>query len=71
MNSEAGANASSERSPLHERGLDPVIEAYKQHIDRTLLRENLHKTPEQRVRTLMALQRLAAEARRAGRSAGK
>jgi hypothetical protein len=47
---------------------DPVIEAYKQHVDRTLLRGNLRKTPEERVRALMALQRLAEEARRAGRS---
>jgi hypothetical protein len=45
---------------------DPVIEAYKKDIDRTLLRENLRKTPEQRVRGLQALSRLATEARRAG-----
>jgi hypothetical protein len=48
---------------------DPVIEAYKKDIDRSLLRENLRKTPEERVRALMALQRLAEEARRAGREA--
>jgi len=24
---------------------DPVVEAYKRHVDRTLLRENLRKTP--------------------------
>jgi hypothetical protein len=47
---------------------DPVVEAYKRDIDRTLLRENLRRTPEQRVRALMALQQLAAEARRAGRA---
>ena len=45
---------------------DPVIEAYKQHLDRTLLRENLHKSVADRVASLIALQRLAAEARRAG-----
>jgi transcriptional regulator with XRE-family HTH domain len=45
---------------------DPLIAAYKQDIDRTLLRENLRKTPEQRVRALQALARLATEARRAG-----
>jgi hypothetical protein len=44
---------------------DPVVEAYKKDIDRSLLRENLRKTPEERVRALMALQELAAEARRA------
>jgi hypothetical protein len=45
---------------------DPVIEAYKRDVDRTLLRENLRKSPEQRVRDLMRLQRLAEEARSAG-----
>jgi len=46
---------------------DPVVEAYKRDVDRTLLRENLRKTPEERVLALMSLQRLAEEARRAGR----
>lgn len=50
---------------------DPVVEAYKRDVDRTLLRENLRKTPEERVRALMALQRLADEARRAGRAASE
>ncbi len=49
-------------------GADPVVEAYKRHIDRTLLRENLRKTVEERVAALMELNRLAEEARRAGRS---
>ncbi|HEX9691967.1 MAG TPA: hypothetical protein VGA22_07705 [Gemmatimonadales bacterium] len=48
---------------------DPVTEAYKRDVDRSLLRENLKKTPTERVRALMALQRLAEEARRAGRDA--
>jgi len=51
--------------------VDPVIEAYKRDIDRTLLRENLRRTPDERVRALMALQRLAVEARRAGRAPGR
>ena len=46
---------------------DPTIEAYKRGIDRTLLRENLKKTPEERVLALMALQRLADEAQAAGK----
>lgn len=45
---------------------DPVIEAYKRDVDRTLLRENLKKTPQQRVDALIALLTLADEARRAG-----
>ena len=52
-----------------ECGPDPVIEAYKRDIDRTLLRENLKKTPEERVLALMALQRFAVAARAAGRAA--
>ena len=46
---------------------DPVVDAYKRHIDRTLLRQNLQRTVTERVENLMALQRLAAEARRAGK----
>lgn len=45
---------------------DPLIEAYKKDLDRSLLRENLRRTPEERLLDLVALQRLAAEARRAG-----
>ena len=47
---------------------DPVVDAYKRHIDRTLLRQNLRRTVTERVENLIALQRLAAEARRAGKS---
>ena len=50
-------------------GLDAVVEAYKRDIDRTLLRENLKKSPEDRLRALMALQRFALAAREAGRAA--
>ena len=46
---------------------DPVIEAYKAGIDRTLLRESLTRTPEERIRKLMELQQVAEELRRAGR----
>ena len=48
-------------------GRDPVIEAYKRHVDRTLLRQNLRRSVTERVENLMALQALAAEARRARR----
>jgi hypothetical protein len=48
---------------------DPVIEAYKKDVDRTLLRENLKRSAEERFRNLMALQRAADELRRAGREA--
>lgn len=45
-----------------------MIEAYKKDVDRTLLRENLKLTPEQRVLQLMALLKAADELRRAGRA---
>ena len=47
---------------------DPVIEAYKRDIDRTLLRQNLRRSAMERVRNLIALQRLAVESRRADRA---
>lgn len=34
---------------------DPVIEAYKKDIDRTLLRERLKRSVEQRFRDLMGM----------------
>jgi len=47
-------------------GPDPVIEAYKKDTDRTLIRENLKRSVDERFRRLMALQRFAEELRRAG-----
>ena len=44
---------------------DPVIEAYKKDVDRTLIRENLKLTVEERFRNLEALQEFAEEVRRA------
>jgi hypothetical protein len=49
--------------------IDSHIEAYKRDIDRSLLRENLRLTPEQRLSKLMAHQQFAAELREAGRKA--
>ena len=49
------------------RRADPVIEAYKKDIDRTLIRENLKLTPEQRLLQLMKLQEFAEELRTADR----
>lgn len=48
---------------------DPVIEAYKPGVDRTLLAENLKLTVDQRFQRLMELQRFAEELQRAGREA--
>jgi len=48
---------------------DPVVQAYKEGIDRTLIRENLSLSVEDRFRKAMALARFADEMRRAGRAA--
>ncbi len=48
---------------------DPVIEAYKKDVDRTILHENLKLSVEERLRALVNLQRAARELRRAGRDA--
>ncbi len=45
---------------------DPVVEAYKSGIDRTLIRENLRRSVEERLNDLMALQRFAEELQKAG-----
>jgi len=47
--------------------VDPVIEAYKKDVDRTLLRENLRRSVEERLRDLMRLQRFAEEWREAAK----
>lgn len=57
------------REQNEERERDPVVEAYKRDVDRTLIRENLRLTVEERFDALMRLQRFAAELRRAGRAA--
>jgi nicotinamidase/pyrazinamidase len=48
---------------------DPVIAAYMDGIDRTLVRESLRLTPTERVERLMSLQQLSEELRRAGKRA--
>lgn len=54
---------------LAEAGLepDPVIEAYKRDVDRTLLRERLRRSVDERLRDLMSMQAFARELRDAGR----
>jgi hypothetical protein len=47
--------------------LDPVIEAFKKDVDRSLIRENLRLSVEQRFDQLMKLQQFAEELHRAGR----
>jgi hypothetical protein len=45
---------------------DPVVEAYKRDVDRSLLRANLALSVEQRLRRLIELQRFAEELKRTG-----
>lgn len=52
--------------PVSNLPPDPVIEAYKRGIDRTLIQENLRKSPDERIRTLQEFARFAEELRRAG-----
>lgn len=54
------------RQPLEPSS---VIEAFKKDVDRTLIRENLKLSYEERLLKLMQLQRLADELRHAGRGA--
>jgi hypothetical protein len=54
---------------LSDPWTDPVVEAYKRDVDRTLLRQALSLTPEQRLLELQRLVEFAEELRRAGREA--
>jgi hypothetical protein len=47
---------------------DPVIEAYKKDVDRTLIRENLTKSHEERVLALQQMLDFVGEVQRAGRA---
>jgi hypothetical protein len=59
--------AGGESQPARERSsLDDVIDAYGANVDLTLVRESLRRTPEERLRRMMELQRFARELREAG-----
>lgn len=62
------ASESDEAEILRRFGFepDPVIEAYKKDVDRTLLRQNLRRSIEDRWKNLAAAATLADELRRAG-----
>jgi len=46
---------------------DPVVEAYKKNLDRSLIRQNLQRSIQERLEALMELQRFAEELQRSGR----
>jgi len=50
---------------------DPVIEAYKKDVDRTLIREMLKLTPEERILKLQDFVAFAVELQKAGRQLRK
>jgi hypothetical protein len=54
----------SREAPLE---LPPIVEVFMKDVDRTLIRENLKLTHEERLIRLMQLQRFAHELRHAGR----
>ncbi|MBA3950020.1 MAG: hypothetical protein H0X44_08775 [Acidobacteria bacterium] len=58
----------AERLQADETRPDPVIEAYKKDIDRTLLRERLTRTVEERFRDLMGMHAFFDEAQRVRRA---
>lgn len=49
--------------------IDDIIDVYKRDVDRTLIRERLKRSVEERLEDLMEFQRFAEELRRAGRHA--
>jgi hypothetical protein len=55
-------------SPLPPAKVDRLVEELKKDVDRTLIRENLKLTVEERLVQLMRLQEFAEELRRAGRA---
>lgn len=49
---------------------DPVVEAYKRDVDRSLLRENLRRSPTERVANLAAQLEALLEERETGEEPG-
>ena len=58
----------SDAPPLAPAEVDRLVEELKKDVDRTLIRENLKLTVEERLVQLMRLQEFAEELRRAGRA---
>ena len=55
-----------EPPPLSKEEFDRFVEEMKKDVDRTLIRENLKLTVEERLRKLMSHQRFVEELQRAG-----
>jgi len=50
--------------------IDDIVDVYKRDVDVSLIVRNLERSVEERLETLMQLQALIEELRRAGRAAG-
>lgn len=50
---------------------DPVIEEYKKHVDRTILRENLKLSPQERSEKFLSFMRSVWQMREAGNRTGR
>jgi len=50
--------------------IDDIVDVYKRDVDVSLIVRNLERSVEARLETLMQLQALIEELRRAGRAAG-
>jgi len=55
--------------PKPDLSPDPIIERYKVDVDRTLIRENLRKSHEERLLALQGMQAFVDEVRAAGKAA--
>lgn len=62
-------NANTDIQVPTQRYVDPVVECYKKDVDRTILRENLELSVQERVDRFMQFMRFAEELRRAGQQA--
>jgi len=68
----SGVNGTSPGPPVEMAPadyIDPVIEVYKKDVDRTLLRENLKLTVEERIRKAIRVHKSVDALREAGRRA--
>jgi hypothetical protein len=59
-------NPSKGAAPSERSSIDDIIDRYKQDVDRSLLRENLRRSVEARIRMASDLANAAEELRRAG-----
>jgi len=65
--SQPGNSAPSDDTLPPPDYFDPVVEAYKKDVDRTLLRENLKLSVDERFRKFENFARFAEELREAGK----